>query len=242
MPNNPYHTMKAPHSTAADNLFKKHFGDLPRNENKEWLESLESISTKIDEIIFERGEITEQTFYNQYWSLRQQIIKELWRGRPHAKHDRHAGDPHDGYLYVLMDPLIPQDSPNIFWLGRAREPWKIIQRAAYGFGNSSKLIEKMAEFRTWAHDNELRGIVWAKQEALMRFEESIEHDLPNEPVAAPVKYLGYLWIPWKPIASSSVIDLKDGLPRKSLHTEYVRSLRAQGHPLLNGSVGRPKDS
>lgn len=230
---------KAPHSAAAQELFHKHFGDDPRHLNEDWLEFLNEIQEAIDAKLLEQTGISKEFERNSFWSFRLQILKDIWTQGPNTNIEAHARDPHNGYLYVIYDPRDLSEQ-TIVWLGRSLEPWIQIRRAISGHGSSKKLIQWFAELKIWAKENELEGLRYAKHEALVHFEETLEQAQANDTMSPPDDLEDYLWIPWKPIAQAATRDFRDGTPRESVHTEILKLLLSQGQPLLNTLPGRPK--
>lgn len=149
-------------------------------------------------------------------------LEQVYRPRTRAT----AVNPHIGYIYVVETPhplRTPGDDKNILWVGVSEKPWITIERASNGLG-SKHMVDFMRDLKKYSQEHGYAKLTWRK-------EEIIETYLAKEEQPTHAIDYSMLWLPWR------IID--DNFAKQISVAFYVTKFKEEGHPVKNGSVGRP---
>ena len=130
--------------------------------------------------------------------------------------------PAQGYIYAIVDP----DTGKYIWVGNALRPWLSIQRM---------LLEPPPRIKAWVNDlcdKYPQGIEVLGSIVCDKFLDP-EDTTPLPPEGKDFR------LEWHILALED--DSLDGsVPAKK--QSIIKQLRDEGHPLLNGHPGRPRQS
>lgn len=134
----------------------------------------------------------------------------------------------ESYIYYIADPRLPEKT-NIVYVGNADQPWLAVERHLRKSSNPQ--LEKWAQ-----------SIRKDYPEGVQILQEIVCQKFHGHPVTYPAKQQGITRIEWGILAYEGDIPFVDSAARivkPAVKSYWIHRLRSEGHPLLNGVVGRP---
>lgn len=174
---------------------------------------------------------------------RSKVLRWMYQKNPpyrlESSLDMH--DPHQGYIYVIRDTFLNGDK-NIIFVGASREPWIAVEN--HMTKSSVKAMRAyMAQFRS----DHIEVLFALRQLEVIDLFENIISDYSEYPIPK-----GYIEFVWEVVDYAESVHARNMAPRSkpglgpkmamgntSLRNYYTELYRAEGHPILNGSSGRP---
>lgn len=214
------------------------------------------MSKKLTKAVFTEEELAEiekvtELFAELPSELRSKLARYFYdTEEPYKKRVDNTGkDPHEGYIYLIRDPRLPNDK-NIIFVGSARIPWESVRHHV----ERSTLPEVRKYMKAMRIDLGDVNLIIRTQEVVDYAEGHIEElsdlNLTEEDVELVWEVVAYNPNRYEP---GNTRNDKGNLYRfrndneyglisihKSPRAYYTELYRSQGHPILNKSAGRPK--
>lgn len=181
--------------------------------------------------------------------LRSKLVRFWYDTEPRysKRIDNSGKDPHEGYIYIIRDPRLPEDR-NIIFVGSSRRPWESVQHHI----ERSTLPAVREYMSKMLQDFLPADIVIRTQEVVdyaeLRIDDYSDFPLPEGAIEIPWEIVAY-----NPNASESnsehrgdkkrAVDLSNPKAKKlikSPRSYFTEKYRNFGHPILNKRSGRPK--
>lgn len=142
-----------------------------------------------------------------------------------------AKGPATGYIWALKDPRLPEGG-NIVYVGNGSRPWESIQRHLKRSSNP-----RVAKWAEELHKSFPEGLVIRGREVCDRYHGE------NIPLIEPKD--GRTIIEWTILGIEEETydyenDMTSVMYVGTLKNQIISDLKAQGHPLMNETAGRPR--